>query len=286
MLRSLHRVVRCFEVLVRTSEWRMWSFGVGGGALMNRLFLIVLGSSVAAPALAWDATGLRMDVPQDGHTVSTSPMSVAGSNGGTTGLEVGGAVRIGEWNVGLSLPFASYRGFDGGRGDVGNMTLSGRRSFASGSMRHYVGLDLSAGLGAAYTWTHEAPTIWPSSGFSAVYGAVGGDDALAWGVEARLGMYFTEGYPPFPERYTRTQLVGMLDQTLADNVGLVAELSLAHWDVSPMDAAAMLRVDPLDGFRVRTGLVLPVGTWASVGPAESVHGLREVSWTLDVQLLQ
>jgi hypothetical protein len=227
-----------------------------------------------------------MEVPQEGHTASTTLTAVAGSNGGTTGLELGGGVRLGQWNVGVSLPFATYRGFDGGLGDIGNLALSGRVSFGDATTLQYAGLDVSAGLGEAYTWVNEGNDIWPTQGVAAVYGLVRRGDSLTWGVEGRFGMYFTQGYPPFPERYTRMQVVGMLDGDIADMLGVVGEVSVAHWDVSPLDLAALLRLDPVSGLRIRTGLVMPLGTWASVGPAEAVHGLREVSWTLDVRLLQ
>ena len=95
-------------------------------------------------------------------------------------------------------------------------------------------------------------------------------------------MHGARAYAPFPAVYGHGLVAAAIDQELHDRVGVIAEVSFAWWDTSPIDLTVLGRVDPLDGLRLRTGLVLPIGTWAGLAPL-SEPSVREATWLLDVR---
>ena len=95
-------------------------------------------------------------------------------------------------------------------------------------------------------------------------------------------MHGARAYAPFPAVYGHGLVAAAIDQELHERAGVIAEVAFAWWDTSPIDLTVLGRVDPIEGLRLRTGMVLPIGTWAGLAPM-SEPSVREATWLLDVR---
>lgn len=211
---------------------------------------------------------------------------VVGGDGGTTAVGVGARVRIDEgWSFAARLPFAAFRTTDGRDTGLGNVALSAWFELPVRSrMHHMAGVETTISTsGDAYTWVHRADELWPGGGADAVWqGAFHTNDAVTWLARGALGLHVAEGYAPYPDVYARIQVAGGLDYALAQPVGFTLETALGWWDVSPWELSALGRVDPIEGLRLRGGIVVPFLVWAGTQPADLPPGARELTAVLEL----
>lgn len=240
----------------------------------------------AEPDSGLAAEGHRIEAVAGGTGASVSEKVVVGPDGGTHVLTLAARVRVGDVQIGAALPFASHRLPDGGRaGDLGNARLWAHYRLPWGGFEHHVGLRAHFGVGKnTWTWVNAADEVWPGAGLEAYWEARFGDEALTWMVRGAFGVHAARGFEPFPDTYARFLAAGGLDATLAGPLGIVAETSLQVWDPSPWEIAALLRVDPVSGLRLRAGAVAPVAVWAGAAPPDQPAGVREATILVDLTL--
>ncbi len=254
---------------------------------MSRAFLAAL----LAPALAVAsepglvAQGHRIDAMGAGTSLGVSEAIVVGPDGGTHALTISARVRVGDVQLGGSLPYASFRTPVGRDHSLGNARLWAAVALPDVGFRHWAGFRLHFDVGGpAYTWINASDELWPGAGIEAFWEARIGDDPLTWMVRAALGVQAFEAYAPFPDRALRAQAAGGVDATVWGPLGLIGEVAVQTWDTSPVEAAALARLDLAPGLRFRTGAVLPVGVWAGWTPASQPAGVREATLRFEVTL--
>ena len=216
---------------------------------------------------------------QSGLTVEQA--SVVGVDGGTHAFVAHGQVAWDDYRVDVEAPFVAYRTDDGRRGDLGNLAAA---VWWTGGGDWQVGARYTARTGGAWTWANEAGPLWPEHGVDAMYLRAFGERGWRGAVRAAAGIHLPAGWEPYPRVYARAALGGLLDREIARGVGLVGEMDVAYWDVSPVDVSAMLRVEPVDRLRARVGWTLPVAAWAGWQPADVPSGIREATFRLELQL--
>ncbi len=214
--------------------------------------------------------------------VGLAQASVVGGDGGTTMWSGEARVRSGSWVVAALLPFATFRDAGGRATGLGNLRLSVMALNAAHSPTAHFGLELRVPVGETHTWVDDIEDMWPGTGLHAVYGRAWTLGSATAMLRASAGVHLTQGYAPVPATVLRAELAGALDHPLSDSVGAVAELSVAYWDPTPADLAALVRVDPMTGLRFRGGISLPVLSWAGAQPARVPAGVREATLHIDV----
>ncbi len=225
--------------------------------------------------------GVRVGPVGPGSGVSLAQDSVLGGDGGTVAWTARTRVALDRTRVGVTLPFATYRGPDGQRTGLGNLGLEILGTNEPGTSA--VGVAAHIAVGRAYTWVDEAEELWPGTGLDLVWlGLRPGDTTVMWRVAG--GLHFSGGIEPFPLVYLKASVAGAVDQAVTDRVGLVGEATLGWWDVSPLEVAGLVRADPVEGLRLRGGLVLPLLSWAGAQPAAVPAGVREATLRVDVTL--
>jgi len=213
---------------------------------------------------------------------SVGQASVLGPDGGTNAWAMHGRVRVGQADVRVGLPVASYRTPHRRTAALGNLTADVLWSDDHAHPEWQAGATVRLPTGGAYTWVNDADELWPGIGIDAVYQRRFGSGPTTGGVRTALGIHGPAAYAPFPDVYAKVEAAGVLDQRITEAVGFVGEASFAWWDVSPVDLTAMLRIDPVDNVRLRGGLTLPVASWAGWQPAPVSSGVRETTLRLEL----
>jgi len=227
--------------------------------------------------------GHRIEAVDAGTGLGVGGKVVVGPDGGTHVLTVTARVRAGDFALGGSLPFASYRVPDGRDGNLGNARLWAHYRLPWGSLEQYVGLRVHFQVGKpSWTWANAADEVWPGAGVEAYWESRLGGDALKWLLRGAVGFHVARAYEPFPEEYVRFQVAGGLDARIVGPLGVVGEMSVQYWDTSPWEVAGLLRVDPFPALRIRAGAVLPIAVWAGLAPAEQPAGVRESTLLVDL----
>ena len=213
--------------------------------------------------------GNRLDADGVGSSVGIGEAFVLGSDGGV--LATTAAVRFGaeSWSFAAVVPFASYRTAAGRTTGLGNVRFEGYHRFSSGGALQLVGAELHLPSSDAWTWANDAQSLWPG-------------DLLLRG---SLGLHGTPGVAPFPSFYLHVAAVGGYELDLpVEGLSVLSEVALSVWDPSPIDAAGWVSWQPLDGLRVRGGLLLPLGSWVGLSPGDKPAGLREGTFSLDLSM--
>ncbi len=248
--------------------------------------------TAAAPAPSKSATdgmvlaGHRVGAVGGRNSATLSEGVVVGGDGGTWMTTVGARVVIDEFSVMVRLPFASYRTPTGRTTGLGNLAAEGWMQLdASDDFEHAVGVIVSVNPGGStYTWVNDAAELWPGGGVEGGWQMrttrFGDTSMLA---RATFGFHGAQGFAPFPKFYPRAVAAGGVDHALTDEIGVFSEVSLAYWDISPMDIAAFVRADPIEGMRIRGGFVLPAFAWLGWTPMDQPSGFREGTFRLDLQ---
>lgn len=218
------------------------------------------------------------------HGVGLSEQVVVGGDGGTAITTLSTRVVVDTVTLTARLPFAAYATPDDRDTGLGNLQLEALAALPTTTgLEHALGASVGFGLGgSAFTWATRADEVWPGAGLELVYEARARSGQTTWLARGALGVHGSGGWEPVPGTWARALAAGGVDQALGRRVGLVAEASLAWWDVAPAQTAALVRLDPTDGLRFRGGLVLPWFTWAGWDPLHRPAGAREATVHLDV----
>jgi len=214
--------------------------------------------------------------------VSAAMAGVIGPDGGTTAFTGTADVVWDRYKVSVGVPVAAYRTPEGARGALGNLSATGAWLAPGPDPEWQVGATVTLRSGQAYTWINEAHQLWPSNGVDAVYLRRIGDGDLRGAVRTGVGIHLPSGWDPYPDVYARLNLAGMVEQRVADTVGLIGEASITWWDVSPIDATAMFWAEPTENLRIRSGFTFPVASWAGWQPARVPAGTRESTFRLEL----
>lgn len=246
------------------------------------------GEAVPTPATAdqdrdrWGIQGSAIETIGGTTGVGAGIASVIGPDGGTTAYTARADVVWDRYKVSVGVPVALYRSPDGPRGGLGNLTASGSWLAPGPDPEWQVGAEVTLRTGQAYTWVNEAHQLWPSNGIDLVYLRRVGEGDLRGAVRTGVGIHAPSGWDPYPDVYARLNIAGLLEQRVADSVGLLGEASFTWWDVSPIDATAMFWAEPTKHLRVRSGFTFPVASWAGWQPARVPAGTRESTFRLEL----
>lgn len=203
--------------------------------------------------------------------------AVLGIDGGVGAVEMGGRFTAERFTLGLSLPVAWFDSPSGRRAGIGNLQLDGAALFRGERIVHRVGLDAWIQTNRdTFVWLHRAEQTWPSSGAVAAW-EMRTQGETAWTARAWLGVLGTARRAPFRTAPLLGAAAGV-DRTIIGPFGLAGELSMQWNDPSPIDLTAAARVEALPGLHLRTGLILPIGTWAGLGATGRPAGVREATW--------
>ena len=230
--------------------------------------------------------GHRISPLGGGHGIALAEDAVVGGDGGTNVTTVSTRVVYKEYAISLSLPFAAYRTPEGRTTDLGNLFIEGMYLIEDGDLTHGFGVDLHVNPGGQpFTWANEAEELWPGAGANAIYQMrMNLVDETALLLRGSFGVHSSQGFEPFHTVYPRFGAAAAIDQTVATQVGIVAEASISYWDVSPVELAGLLRVDPVSGLRARGGILLPMFTWFGASPVDRPGGVREATLLIDLQM--
>ncbi|MCO4743637.1 MAG: hypothetical protein KC912_02535 [Proteobacteria bacterium] len=247
---------------------------------MNRLVLLacVLPTVASAGSVI---SGHQIADIDAGTGVTVAQEFVVGSDGGTTLTAAQLRWAREDLHLGVRIPYGAYRTPQGRDGSLGNLQIGGYYTVIPTVT---VGLEVHANIGeGAWSWTNASSDLWPGAGARAVtqYRSEA-SGSLTWLARGALGVASARAVDPFPGTRLQFEAAGGLDTAIGDMAGFTTELSLRGWDTSPIDLAGLFRVDPIDGLRVRGGLLLPVGTWVGLSPSQRPAGAREATLMLDV----
>ncbi|MFK7929552.1 MAG: hypothetical protein AB8H79_15250, partial [Myxococcota bacterium] len=232
--------------------------------------------------------GVRIQPYGASSGVDVGQAFVVGRNGGTNQTDIRARVASGKWGVQLALPFVVHRlprqPRDTG---LGNLQLDVWRQIGDGSKGYTgIGIEMHTNLGSrAYTWVHDADDIWPGSGLDVAFQARRGTDKLTTLWRVALGLRGGQDYAPWANSFVTLEAAAGVDYSLGDRFGVMGEMSVAYWDLSPWDLAAMARADLSPGLRLRGGMVFPVGVWTGISRVDQdFRGFREATFALDLSL--
>jgi len=230
--------------------------------------------------------GYRIGQVENGSGVGLYNRFVVGPSGGVTALHF--TARYGDPDGPISgsvtFPVATHDTPTGRQIDAGNLELAGYYHLPKiGGLTHSVGLELHARVTErAYTWVNEPEEFWPGAGVTGVWQGQIEKDKLTWLLRGSIGVHSAAPYDPYPASYLRVAASGAADYALNKRFGLVGEMSVSYWDLSPWELAGLVRVDAMKGVRGRAGIVLPLAVWAGATPTVQGAGVREATLMLDV----
>ncbi len=247
-----------------------------GARLSIRHAVVWVACATSVNALAADVDpgpqGYRLRAAWSGSSVAVVEEAALGVGASSTRVAARWA-SSGGVAVELALPVAFYRTPGGRAGGLGNASLAGSLALPdAGRLAGTVGIALQAPTGSpAWTWVERAVELWPAPGGELWWqGALQTDGLLTWMFGASVGLAWPDEAPPFPARVARLAGTAGVDAALGDRVGLVVESTVAWWDVSPWELAALVRGDAL-GARGRVGVVLPLAADLGLTPAEGAQ---------------
>ena len=217
------------------------------------------------------------------HGVAVDEKWVVGGDGGTSVTTIRARARYDRVNVSVGLPFAAYATPDGRDTDLGNLSVEGLYQLDDGNgFQHAAGLRLRANPGGTpYTWATSADEVWPGGGFDGIWEVRSTEfGATTFLGRASLGVHGSRGFAPVPTVWARMGATAAVDQGFGDIAGIVAEASVAYWDVAPLQLSGLARVEPVEGLQLRGGLVLPMFTWFGWEPTGRPGGAREATLLL------
>ncbi len=228
--------------------------------------------------------GHRMEQADAGSGAALAAGVVLGQDGGTSVTSAIARYRGGPLAIQGVVPVGWYRTPSGRTADLGNVRIAAWHVVEKEAFVLTWGAELHVSVGQrAYTWVNRPDELWPGAGAElALQVRSTGRTALMGRISA--GLHGARGYEPFPPVFPHFGAVGAIDQALHERIGVVAELAAAWWDTSPLEVAALARVDLLPGLRVRSGVVLPIGVWAGFTTLGTEPGVREATWLLDLSV--
>ncbi|TNE85424.1 MAG: hypothetical protein EP330_25405 [Deltaproteobacteria bacterium] len=238
-------------------------------------------ASLMGLAVAGQVTSGHQIAPIDAGTgVGIEQQVVMGTDGGTTVTTAVVRWARDDLHIAVGIPYGAYRTPAGRDASLGNLQVGG---YYGVSEMVTVGLEVHANAGeGAWSWANSADELWPGAGARGVFHYRLETEASTLLFRSALGLASARAIDPFPATRLQFEATGAVDKALSDRAGLISEMSFRVWDTSPLDLAGLARFDVTDGVRARTGLVLPLGTWAGLSPADRPAGVREATWVFDV----
>lgn len=251
----------------------------------------------ATPAMHADTLvpqGLRITPLRGTHGVSIGSTSVLGPGGGTSSAQVSARYVGPDFSVAVRLPVAAYRVPGRRHADLGNLFVEGLYLwdapglFGAADWTHGFGLEAHFNpTGRPYTWVHRADELWPGTGANLVYQLhvpTSGDLDLM--VRVIAGMHSAHDFQPFPGLFGQLGAAALVDWTLpaVSQLGLVGETAFTWWDLTPWEVTALLRFDPVQGVRLRGGVLLPLSNWMGFTPSQLGGGFDEFTLHFDAQM--
>ena len=232
--------------------------------------------------------GMRIEPYGASTGVDLAQAFVVGSNGGTNQTTFRARYARGKYGVQLGIPFVAHRMPRQPRDTgLGNLQLDAWRQIGSGEDGYTgIGIEAHTNLGdRTYAWVHEADEIWPSTGLDVALQARRGTDELGTMARVALGVRGGRDYAPWAGSYLTFEVAFGVHAQVMDRVGVVGEMSVAYWDLSPWDLSGLVWVDIAHGLRARGGLVFPLGVWTGLARVdEDFRGLKETTAMLDLSL--
>lgn len=229
--------------------------------------------------------GHRITAFDPGTGVAIGQASVVGQHGGVHATTVTARHRVNDLIVSVGVPWANYRTAEGRQLGLGNLELGVAKLGSSSKMDYRIGLEVKANLvDDMYTWVNRPADLWPAWGGALVWQGQQEKNAFTLLYRAHAGVYKVAAYDPYPDLLVNVGGAVAADLPLYDDrAGLTGELAFAWWDTSPLELAALGRVDPIEGLRVRGGFVFPLGVWTGMTPAR-LDGARETTLLLDLSM--
>lgn len=225
-------------------------------------------------------TGHRITSVGGGSGIGLGEAIVLGGDGSTAVTTVAARLGYGRVFGQVALPFASYATTTGRDTNLGNLQMEGfYRLDALPGFEHAVGLHLSVNPGGEpWTWANRPEEVWPGGGVDALWQLRSTDiDAFTLIARTGFGLHGTPGYEPFPALWPRVQAAAGAEVLVLEQVGVTGEASIAYWDISPFELSGFVHTDPIEGLRLRAGLVFPVATWLGWTPSGLPGGIRETT---------
>jgi hypothetical protein len=232
-------------------------------------------------SMAGQVTSGHQIAPVDAGTgVGIGQQIVMGGDGGTAVTTATVRWALEDLHIAVGLPYGAYPTSAGRDASLGNLQLA---AYYSVQPDITVGLEFHTNVGeGAWSWANRADELWPGAGLRGVFQFRRTNNDLSILARGAVGFATARAVAPFPRSRAQVHMAGALDYALTETAGFVGELSLRTWDTSPLDIAALGRLDIAPGVRARSGLVLPVGTWAGLSPSSRPAGVREATWLLDI----
>jgi hypothetical protein len=185
----------------------------------------------------------------------------------------------------IRLPFAAYATNQGRDTDLGNLEIEAWYQLdPTEDFAHAAGLSLHVNPGGQpYAWANRPEEVWPGAGLDGLWQVrtTGFGETTVIG-RGGVGLHGTRGFEPFPAVWPRVLAAVGVDQVLIDGVGVTGEASMAYWDISPFEVSGFVRGDPVDGVRLRGGLVFPMASWLGWNPVGTPAGLRELTLVFEL----
>lgn len=159
---------------------------------------------------------------------------------------------------------------------LGNLGLSGGAFFRTGDVIHQVGVTVDIALPRpSYRWSYGTHELWPGYGLHGTW-AMRWDGPTALLARIESGVRLPSAYGVMPAiHFSGLAAIGVEHRW--GPFGLGAEVNGQWWSLSPLEAAATLRIEPIEGFELRCTAVAPYGRWLGLAPDQSGPP-EELAW--------
>ena len=272
------------------SPWRRWSVSVSPCFLLALVAALDVATAAEAPSdpevpapTAERVRGLEVVGAWAPSGVRFEQEFVVGTTGGASVSTVAARLAASEWAFETALPMSAFWTPDGRQLGLGNVQVGASYALPiEDGIHHVIGVSVHTNVGEhSYTWVNDAEQLWPSSGFSVSWQGRTASGPVTVGYRGSVGLTWPAAYQPFPNQFATAGGAVCADFALREEVGVVLEGSFAYWEISPLNAAALGRVEVL-GATGRLGVVLPLFTWLGASPAEFAGGVTEVVVVADL----
>jgi hypothetical protein len=231
--------------------------------------------------------GIRINAYGSGSGAFASQAFVLGANGGTAQTNLRARWASPMWGLQIGLPVVVSKLPRQPRDvGLGNLQVDAWRRLGSGEGYTAIGLEAHANLGVrSYTWTNDADEVWPGFGADLVVQDQRGNGRLTRMARVAVGGRWARDYDPWRGQAVSLEVAYGLDFAASNRFGLVGEMSLTWWDLSPWDLVGLARVDLAPGVRARAGAIAPIGVWAGITEIDpDLRGVRETTLVFDLSL--
>ncbi len=243
--------------------------------------------------IAWLAlTALAADPPMQLHRIAGAgaPTQVGvrvdelfGGDSLVGTLELSARYGARRLSMGFHVPVAWFSEPAGRTAGLGNLRADLGWVLRSDQVTLQLGVEGWVHVGnPSWVWVDRFETTWPSAGGRAVMELrTHGETAFLMRVHAGAWAPRDGLAPGFAAPVVPNLALALgVDRAIHKQLGLAAEISGAWREPSPLELAIGLRQGTHAGVHMRAGVVLPLGRWAGLSPADAgvgVGGVREVT---------